>query len=209
MDDSGVGDTYRQFVELKGNAIVNTPVETPFSNQKVAYCESRLSQVTEQSESYKDSNGRIQTRTRKVENTISNEKTTEPVYLQDNSGKKILLDLCASGLDLDIPKSFDRFEPKNNINNYRYFNKHSYNNADTLGFKMTEKTIKEDQALYVIGEVFRNGNELILGKPMDSKKPFIVTTKSEEDLVNTSKNNSTLALIGGIILIIMGIIMLF
>ena len=72
---------------------------------------------------------------------------------------------------------------------------------------MTEKTINENQSLYVIGDVFRVVDKIQIGKPQDSKKPFMVTTKLEEDLINKSNKNAMVALIGGIIAILIGIIM--
>ena len=73
---------------------------------------------------------------------------------------------------------------------------------------MTEKTIEANQYLYVIGEAFRVGNVIHIGKPMDNGKPFIVTTKSEEDLINSSKQKSLFMLIGGIVAIILGILLI-
>ncbi|MFQ7075018.1 MAG: GIDE domain-containing protein, partial [Clostridia bacterium] len=122
-----------------------------------------------------------------------------------------VLEINGVGCDLDIPKTFDRFEPKNNLSNYRYFNSFSVNRfgAETLGFKMTEETIEENQNLYVIGEAFRVGDTIHIGKPEDKKKPFIVTTKSEEDLINKSNQNAMFSLVGGIVAIIVGIIFIF
>ena len=196
MDSNGLGNEYREYVELKGNIVSNELVETPFSNRRVAYCESSLAQVTEQREQYRDSNGNMQTRVNKRENNISNES--------------VVLEINGTGCNLDIPKTFDRFEPKSNLNNYRYFNSFSWNRygAETLGFKMTEKTINENQSLYVLGEAFRVGDTIHIGKPQDPKKPFIVTTKSEEDFVNKSNQNAKFALIGGIVAIVIGIIFL-
>ena len=70
MDANGLWNEYREFVELKGSILSNNLVEAPFSNRKVAYCESKLMQVTEVREQYRDSNGAMRTRVRKVENTI-------------------------------------------------------------------------------------------------------------------------------------------
>lgn len=44
---------------------------------------------------------------------------------------------------------------------------------------------------------------------MDSKKPFIVTTKSEEDLINSSNRSATINLVGRIALAIIGIAVIF
>ena len=211
MDANGLGNEYREFVELKGNIVSDNLVETPFSNRKVAYCESELAQVTESREQYRDNNGNMQTRVTKQENTISNEKTSQEISVKDGSSEEaVVVEINATGCDLDIPKTFDRFEPKNNLSNYRYFNSFAWNRygAETLGFKMTESTIDANQSLYIIGEAFRVGNVIHVGKPQDSKKPFIVTTKSEEDLINSSNRKSMMYLVGGIVAILVGIVML-
>lgn len=210
MDENGLGDNYREFVELKGTISADNLVETPFSNRKVAYCESIVSQVTESKEQYRDSNGNMRTRVNKHENTISNEKSSQDISIVDNSSNEsVVLEINASGCKLDIPKTFDRFEQKGNLGNYRYFKSFSLNRfgAETLGFKLIEKTINANQNIYAIGEAFKVGNKIHIGKPQDNKKPFIVTTKSEEDLINTSNKNAMIALIGGIIAIVIGVVM--
>ncbi len=211
MDSNGLGNDYREYVELKGVVKSDNLVDTPFSNRKVVYCDSTLSQVTEFREQYRDGNGHMQTRVTKHENIISNEKSSQEIYLNDNSSQEaVAIEINGTGCKFDVPKTFDRFEPKGNLGNYKYFNSFSWNRygAETLGFKMTEKTINENQNLYVIGEAFRVGNQIHIGKPQDNKKPFIITTKSEEDLVNKSTQNAKIALVGGIIAIVIGIVML-
>lgn len=208
MDSNGLGQDYREFVELKGTAVSNNLVEAPFSNREVVYCESKLAQVSEISEQYRDSNGNLRTRTTRHENTISDEKTSQVISMTDSStDEPVILEINGAGCNLDIPKTFDRFEPKTNLGGYRYFNSFSWNRygSETLGFKMIEKTIEANQSLYVIGEAFKVGNAIHIGKPQDNNKPFIVTTKSEEDLINNSKQKSLFLLIGGLIAIAVGI----
>lgn len=211
MDENGLANDYREFVELKGTIVSDNLVDTPFSNRKVAYCQSKLSQVTETTEQYRDSNGNYRTRVSKHETEISGEKTSQEILLKDSStNEPVSVEINATGCKLEIPKTFDRFEPKNNLNSYRYFNNFSWNRfgAETLGFKMTEETIEPNQNIYVIGEAFKVGDTIHIGKPMDNKKPFIVTTKSEEDLINSSNQKALTMLVGGIIAIIIGIIFL-
>lgn len=211
MENSGLAD-YREFVELKGNVTDDTLTDAPFSNQKVAYCESKVKEVTEVKERYTDSQGREQTRIRKIENVISNEKSSQDIFIKDaSSEEKVALEINSTGCKLDIPKTFDRFENKGNLGGYRYFKSWDWNRygAETLGFTMEEETIKPNQSLYVIGEAYKVGDSIHIGKPMDSKKPFIVTTKSEEDLINTSNKNAMISLIGGIASIVIGVILFF
>lgn len=212
MDANGLGNDYREFVELKGTVLSDNLVETPFSNRKVAYCASKLLQVTQTKEQYRDSNGNYQTRITKHENAISEEKSSQEISMLDNStNEPVILEINGTGCKLDVPKTFDRFEPKSNLSGYRYFNSFSFGrfDAETLGFKMIEHTIEQNQNLYVIGEAFKVGDKIHIGKPQDNKKPFIVTTKSEEDLINSSNQNALFTLIGGIALIVIGIFMMF
>lgn len=207
MDSNGLGNDYREFVELKGTVVSDTLADTPFSNRKVAYCTSKVMQVTEIREQYRDNNGNMRTRVTKHENTISNEKSSQDISMKDSStDESVVLEINGTGCKLDIPKTFDRFEPKNNLGSYSFFRSFSMGRfgADTLGFRMTEETIDANQNLYVIGEAFRVGDKLHIGKPQDGKKPFIVTTKSEEDLVNSSNQQALFLLIGGIVAIIAG-----
>lgn len=212
MEQNGLGNDYREFVEIKGNIVSNLLVEAPFSGRKVAYCHSALKQVTEEKEQYRDSNGYTNTRVIKHETTISDEKSSQEISVQDaSSQEELVLEINGTGCKLDIPKTFDRFEPKTNLSGYGYFRNFSWSpyGAETLGFRMLEETIEPNQSLYIIGEAFRVGDKIHIGKPQDSKKPFIVTTKSEEDLVNQSKQNAMIYLIGGIAAILIGVVLLF
>lgn len=212
MDSNGLGSDYREFVELKGNAIADNLVTTPYSNKQVVYCESELVRVTETTERYRDNDGNLTTRQKRNDTTISSEKSSQQIFMKDNStSNPVTLEVNATGCKLDIQKTFDRFEPKVNLGKYTFNNVFSMNGlgSDVVGFKMVEKTIEQNQNLYVIGEAFKVGDSIHIGKPRDSKKPFIVTTKSEEDLINKSKQNSIIALIAGIIIIVIGVAMLF
>ena len=209
MESNGLGNEYREYVELKGNVFSKNETKTPFSCRNVAYCSSKLLQVTQTREVYTDSNGNRKEQITKHENTISDEKSSQNIELIDaSSNETVVLEINGTGCKLDIPKTFDRFEPKDNLRNYRYFNSFSWNRfgAETLGFRMEEKTIDINQGLYVIGEAYKVGNEIHIGKPKDKNKPFIVTTKSEEEFVNTSTRKSMYLLVGGIASIIIGIV---
>lgn len=210
MDENGLGNEYREFVELKGTIVSDNLVETPFSNRQVAYCESKISQVVETTSEYRDKEGNLRTEVNKKEIPITDEKSSQEIYIKDSSSEEsVIIEINASGCKLDIPKTFDRLENRNNLGSYRYFNSFSLNRfgADTIGFKLMEKTIDANQSLYVIGEAFRVGNVLHIGKPQEGKKPFIVTTKSEEDLVNSSDKKALWYLVGGIATIVIGIVM--
>jgi len=110
MEMNGLGNEYREFVELKGQIVTDNLVETPFSNRKVAYFESELSQVVEIREQYRDSNGNLRTRVNKTQNTISQEQSSQVISILDSSSENpVEVEINGVGCKLDIPKTFDRF----------------------------------------------------------------------------------------------------
>lgn len=213
MDNEGLGDNYSEFVELKAKIVSDNLVEAPYSNNKVAFCDSAIYQVVETQEEYTDSNGNRRTRVNKREIKISDEKSSSEIFVNDGSTtENVGITVNGGGINLDIPKTFDRFEPKNNMGSYRRassFISNYIGAVDTIGFKMVEKTIAKDQFLYIIGEAYRKGGQIFMKKPSDSKKPFMVTTKSEEELVSSEKQKALGYLIGGIVLIAIGVIIFF
>ena len=59
------------------------------------------------------------------------------------------------------------------------------------------------------GNMFLIGaGRVILGKPVDSKKPFIVSVKKEEDIVRANKTGARIALIIGILIAVAGILVM-
>ena len=73
---------------------------------------------------------------------------------------------------------------------------------------MQEKTIPLGQPLYVLGEAYKEGNTLHIGKPVDKDKSFIVSPKSEDQLVGKYQGNAKFALFGGIAAIAIGVFLL-
>lgn len=203
---------YRHYVELNGAAGSDRLEKTPFSEKEVAYYNASLFQVYQERETYSDSSGTHQ-RTKRSESLLTNQKSSNPISLKDlQSGEKVYIDIAQSGIQLDTLKTLDKFEPVNNIQSYNFFKNYHYGNMGigTLGFRMIENTIPLGQSLYVLGEALLDGAKIIINKPRDVKKPFIVSVKSEADIVQSNKTSAKIALIFGILLALAGIaVMIF
>jgi hypothetical protein len=201
---------YRHYVELKGQAEKDIVQRAPFSENEVAYYNADLYQVFEETETFTDSSGSHQ-RIKKNESLITNQKSTGPIALKDaQSGDKVYINTSQSGLQLDTLKTLDKFEPVNNIQKYSFFGSHSYGpmGARTLGFRMVENTIPLGGSLYVLGEAILDDGRVNIEKPMDGKKPFIVSVKNEADIVQGNKSSANAALVFGILLALAGILLM-
>lgn len=201
---AGLSD-YREFAEIKGTAASDSPVKTPYSETEVAYYDASLYQVFEETETYSDEHG-THTRVNRREDLMSSQKSPGPIVIEDG-GEKAYIELMEHGMQLDAVKSLDKFEPTNMMNQYGFFSslRFSPRGTRTLGFRMVEKTIPLKQPLYVLGDVYAQGDRLNITKPADKKRPFIVSTKNEADLVHGNKVGATVSLVGGIIAAAAGI----
>ncbi len=209
-DNAAAGlEGYRQYAELKGAAATDAPQKTPFSEQDAAYFNADLYQVYEESEQYTDEQG-THTRMKRSESHLSNQKSYAPLLLQDASGGRAVIELAETGMQLDTCKTLDKFEPTGMLQQYSFFSGFNFNpmGARTLGYRMVEHTIPVGQPLYVLGEAELAGDTVTIRKPKDKKKPFIVSVKSEGDLIRGNKTGAIVALVGGIVLAVAGILVM-
>jgi hypothetical protein len=201
-------DGYREFAELKGAADADSPLKTPYSDRDVAYYDAAIYQVFEETETYTDEQGTHQ-RLNRSEDLMSSEKSPGYIVMKDEAtGEKAYIEPVQHGMHLDTVKTLDKFEPTNMMGQYGFFQGFRYNQRGTrtLGFRMVENTIPLGQPLYVLGDAYLEGGKVKVSKPADSKKPFIVSVKNETDLVHGNKVGAALALYGGIVLAVAGVL---
>lgn len=211
-DNAAAGlDGYRHFVELKGSADAESGQKAPFSAKEAAYFSADLYQVYEETETRRDSNGVARQHLVKHESLVTNQKSSGLVIIKDTqSGEKVYINATQSGLQLDTLRTLDKFEPADRVGQYSFFGSFKYTTlgARTLGFRMVENTIPFGQSLYAMGDAWIEGAKIYMGKPIDEKKPFILSVRSEADIVKSNKTGATAALVFGILLAIAGILIM-
>jgi hypothetical protein len=203
---------YREYVEVKGIAVADNPHKTPYSETSVVYYDAQLYQVYEEMQTYEDSDGKRQQRMVRTESQMSTQKSPGPIIIKDATGEdRAYVDLLEFGMQLDTVKSLDKFEPSNNMKQYGFFSQFTFGNmgARTLGFRMVENIIPINHPLYALGEAYLENDQLKITKPADPKRPFILSTRSEEDLIHSNKSSANMSLYGGIALAVVGVILMF
>ena len=209
MAESGFEGNYRQFVELTGTAVADPPVSAPYSGQPTAYYTAEVKQVYQERVVSTDKDGTKHERLVRKESSISKEKSGSVLTLRDSDGKTIALETEASGLSMDLSSTYDQFEAREAAQNRRYGFLSSFTpRSDTLGYRMLEKTIPLHQPLYIIGEAYKRGDALYIGAPADKQKPFIISSKSEAEVLKSKKAQSVAALVFGFIFLIVAVVCL-
>lgn len=110
------------------------------------------------------------------------------------------------GASLYLKDGEDRFEPYDSNKTYSFFGVQFTAPAGggTLGFRYKERIIPLGHPLYVVGEARQSGGGLRIGRPSEAGKPFIVSTKSEEEVVNDLKGSAKGSFYLGIALMVIG-----
>ncbi len=210
---AGADPNYRHFVELKGILQSVEPVKAPFTEREVAYYRNQCYSVNEETQTEKDSNGNTRTRVVKKENEIANERSSVDIFLKDDSSEEcVYVDLESFGGDADLQAGCDRFEEENSAwvkqNLSLQTTSNSFHGAKFLGYRLKESVLNNHQPVYVLGELFKNGNRLYVGKSCVAKKPSKFTYKSEDQLVADTKKQRLLSLAIGIGAALVGIFIL-
>jgi len=189
MSDSFGAGNFSLFTELKGTAIASTPLEAELSKKECVYYKATVTREYEEQQKSKDSEGNVTKRwVRKSETVSSNENTATGFAIKDDSGE-ILVDM--SGAEIHPIKSFSDFEKVNDNNSsgtkvsiggFSLTTGGGNATIRTIGYKYEEYSIPVNSRLYVLGDANDRSGKLTVSKSKDKKAPFIVSTKSEDEL---------------------------
>ncbi|MDX1902763.1 MAG: E3 ubiquitin ligase family protein [Thermonemataceae bacterium] len=195
---------YTEIVELKGVARCQQPLQAEHSKMPVVYYRASVIREYEVEEQETDSNGNTRWVTKRRSDTISTNEQSVPFYVDDNSGKPIRVDM--QGADKITQKTMDRFErefSQSYLNEQSwgsqfssYHSSSNYNSSNTLGYRLVEEAIPVNAQLYIYGEASDRNGELSVIKPKDKNQNFIVSVKSEEQLVESAQSSAKWSLIG-------------
>lgn len=211
---ASIDPNYRELVEVKGIAQSEQPVMAPYTGERVAYYMAQTVQVSESTETYTDSKGNRRSRTVRRTDTLCEEESNVPLLLKDSNGDEIVIETNGIGSRLDLQRTCDRMD--NTCDSRRGRTSVSINNFNIsfggghriIGYKKIEDTFRLNAPLYALGEAYMQNGRIYLGPPKSPDAPFIVTTKSEQQLVQNKKNAQNLSLFGGIACVVIGIVLM-
>ena len=207
-EDIGPG-CFNKVLEVKGIIKCDNPLVGELSKQKCVYYSMKVTHEYEETYTVRNSQGRSERRTIRGSEVISSNTQSIHFYVEDDTGS-ILIN--PSNASLHTIKAVDRFETSSGSNTGTIqFGQFSFNvpsrssGRRTLGYRYVEEIIPVERRVYVLGEASDSTGELMLQLPSDKKESFIVSLKSEEELIKATEGSIVLYLVGAIIAIIIGI----
>ncbi len=198
---------FKELVELRGVPECERTLRSPLGDALCLYYEMSISREYEEQYEEKDSEGKSRQRTRRGSEVMSTQ--VEHVNFELREGEEAL-EIRSDGASFDgLSQSIDTFEPGEAPDaRFERFNlslKSNHPMRHTLGFSYREHILPPDLPLTLIGEVKERGGRLSLGK---GGLTFLISTRSKEELLGSSKSNAQLAVVGGGVSALLGIVAL-
>ncbi|MBL7961661.1 E3 ubiquitin ligase family protein [bacterium] len=199
---------FKQLTEVKGMVKCAKPLLGELSKQACVYYHMEVLERYEETYYEKDAQGNNQRRTRTAKSSVANNSQSVSFEIEDATGR---ITVNPNGADIDPVQVISKYEPSIQGRNSISFGSFSFNvgrsdgDRKILGYEFSEKIIPVDRRIYAIGEASDTSGELMIQKPSEKGKPFIITLKSEEELTKGTESNIKALMIGAILSLIAGL----
>lgn len=207
----------REFTEIKGVVGCDRPILAEMSGQEAAVVQNSVTRQVEELKEVRDSNGNVSTRWEKRSETVSSNRLEAPFWIDDGSGR---IEVRPGGAEMTLQQVVDRFEQPSAVEQgggRLSFGRASFSFSSLLGpssrlrvigYRFQESILPIGVRVYALGETSDTSDGFALHKPSEPGKPFIISTKSEEELVAAGASQAKWMRIGGFGAIGLGVVLI-
>ena len=181
-----------QQAEIKGMVECPSPLKAEMSGIDCVWYKSSLSREYEESYTEKDSSGNTRHATRRGSEVLSTNERRLPFLVRDSTGTTTV---DPEGATMDGERVLSRFEQGEGgvsigLGSFSVRIGPLGSGRRTIGYKLEEWAIPTGRNIYVLGEAKDDGGQLRIGKPGTKSARFLISLKSEEQLVKAAKTGS-------------------
>jgi hypothetical protein len=203
--------SFNQIAEVKGTIECDQPMESELSQTECIHYTMKVTREYEETYWDTDDKGNRRQKTRRGSETVADNTRSVAFFLRDSTGR---IEVDPNGAALDTEKVFSEFQPGENQSNGFQFGKFNFNPAAfaalagskrTLGYRFEESAIPVGRSAYVLGEAVDSDGRLRIRKPEKKGASFIISLKSEEQLVRGARSSAKGMLIAAVIAAILGV----
>lgn len=210
------GGAFQQVVELMGTIVCNNPLTSELGEEECVYYQTHIEEEYERTYYETDEEGNRVRKTSRETRKVAGHETSIRFQLKDATGTIMV---NPNQADLEALQVVDHYEPYGGGKKVRYrkFKLDDTPNQSkdhrTLGYRFQEWVLRVGSPIYLLGEVNDRENQLMIDKPKEADQPFIITYKTEAELVEDKQGSQTalkvgywVALVGGGLSILVGLI---
>lgn len=189
---NSMGDgSFTHYVEIKGAAHTDSPITSELSNEPVVYYQAKVVHEYKKLERTKNSQGQMEEKWVDRSETVSDNSRWAPGFgVKDDTG---FIEVDATKAELHTEKLHSNYEPVDSgansamnikIGSFSIGLGQKTPGIRSMGYRSEEFGIRMNTRLYVIGDANDRDSRLIVSKSLDKKQPFIVSVKSEDELMS-------------------------
>jgi hypothetical protein len=184
--------SFTKVAEVKGTVECSAPLMAEMSGIDCVWYRSTVVREYEESYTESDSEGRTKTGTRRGSETVSTNERRIRFMVRDATGTT---EVDPDGGPIDGERVLSRFEqgevgPALSIGGFSLSLSAIGGGRRTLGYKIEEWALPLGARVYVLGEAKDEDGALRIAKPAAKGGRFIITMKSEEQLLSSAKTGS-------------------
>jgi len=193
QNDIGKG-SFIQKAEVKGICTSDTPLTADFSGTSCVYYACRVIREYEERKTVTDSEGHHHEETVRGSETVQSTERSVRFTIKDTTG---VVHVVPDGAKFITERSFSRYEHSEpqggrlNLGgmtiNLGVFSPLAHGRR-TIGYRYEEESIPVGRSLYILGEANDKEGFINITKPTSNKDAFVISVKSEEELIRNSKN---------------------
>jgi hypothetical protein len=202
--DLGTGH-FSQIVKTSATAVLDRPFKGEFSKMDCVYCETEVIHMYDEMEETKDDNGRTQRKWVSRTESLGRNKVGEEFWLNDATARvTVNINGANLGLKNEVYREVKTQRPVQF--SFATYNPVQNDKRKSTGYIEVERHLKPGAKLFVVGELHDRDGQPKITKPQDKKETFVVSTKSEEDVVKGLESKAKMMYYGGFVVAILGVL---
>lgn len=198
---------FNKVTEVKGRIVCDQPLTSELAQVPCVHYSMTVTHEYEEDYWETDDNGNREQKTRKGSDTVASNSRSVNFYVEDATGR---VKVDPDGASLDTEKALSKFETSGGANlrmgSFSFQARALSGNRRSLGYRYEEQIVPVGRDVYVLGEASDRDGELSVLKP--GKGKFIISLKSEEELVQGTQSAILWTKIGAIASAVLGLVLL-
>lgn len=212
-DELGGEPSFRGIAEVTGLVRCDSPLTSEAARQACVYY--TITVTREYEETYWEWEGTYQNRrqvqrTRRGSQTVASNTLRADFWVEDATGR---VRVHPDRADVDAIKVVDRFDPAPPPDLGSLVGQLLGGAGRTLGYHTTESVLPLDRRVYVLGEAVDSADGLAIRAPSEKGKQFIISVRSEDELLGSARSATRWLLIGsascgavGVVLVVFSLV---
>lgn len=210
----GEPGSFRQIAEVKGVLKCDAPLRSEIAKEPCVYYSMTVTREYEESYWETDSQSKQQVRkTRRGSETVASNSQRIPFWVEDATGPTWV---DPAGADIDAVQVVDRFESSTGgvitLGGYSFdvgsLVGQMLSDTRTLGYRFRESILPVGRQVYLLGEAADSAGRLQIQKPGGKGRKFIISLKSEEELIRSTQSAIRWLLAGALASGIVGVVLI-